>query len=107
MARVQARVEGFQRGQQHQRVAVAVEQRGELCLLPQPHLAHARLKDGALVDGAGMGIEHGHGQGAHIFQRVLETGLGGADAGQGQFKERHRDGRGGKTCIVDDSRATP
>ncbi|MNT18875.1 hypothetical protein D3C72_1541020 [compost metagenome] len=89
VAPVQLRVEGFQRGQQQQGVAVGREQRAEHQGVPQRGLAHAGLQDGLLVAGIGFGIQQGHRQRADVLQRILIAGLGGFGATQGQFQERH------------------
>ncbi|MNN22561.1 hypothetical protein D3C81_1359220 [compost metagenome] len=86
---VQPGIEGFQRGQQGQRVGVGREQRGQHQVVPQRRFAHARLQNRALVAGVSVGVEHGHRQRAHVFERVLVAGLGGFGAAQGQFKEGH------------------
>ncbi|KAG1082206.1 hypothetical protein G6F40_015217 [Rhizopus arrhizus] len=91
-APVQLRIEGLQRSQQQQRVAVGGEQRAQYQRVPQRGLAHARLKDGLLVAGIGLGIEQGDRQCAHIFKRVFIAGLWGFGATQGQFQERHGGG---------------
>ncbi len=90
-APVQAGVEGFQRGQQRQRVGIGREQRGQHQFVPQRGLAHARLQDRALVAGVGIGVEHRHRQRADILQGVFVAGLGGFGAAQGEFEERHGD----------------
>uniref|UniRef100_A0A914YM21 Uncharacterized protein n=1 Tax=Panagrolaimus superbus TaxID=310955 RepID=A0A914YM21_9BILA len=92
IAPVQFRVEGFQCGQQQQRIAVGGEQRAQHQGVPQRRFTHAGFEDGLFVAGVGFGIEQGHGQCADVLQRIFIAGLGGFGAAQGQFQERHGGG---------------
>jgi hypothetical protein len=86
---VEPGIEGFQHGQQRQRIGGMREQCRQAQCRPQRRLADAGFKDRALVGGVGLGIEQGHRQRADLLQRALGARLFSLAAGQGKFEVGH------------------
>ena len=89
---VERRIERIERGEQHQRIGVVREQRGQHEFAPQRRFTDTGFEDRTFVGRVAVGVEQGDREGADVFEGVFEARLLGLSAAQGDFEVRHRGG---------------